>query len=267
MDKKHRVNVTTFRKMKADGEKIVMLTAYDATTGRLAGAVADALLVGDSLANTVLGYKNTLPVTMEEMLHHVKAVRRGAPDAFVVADMPFMSYQISLERAVENAGRMIKEGGADAVKLEGGADFAPLTAQLVKYGIPVMAHIGLLPQRIMTSGVYKITGRGEAEAEELLKSAKELEDAGAFSIVMECMPAALGEKISRALEVPTIGIGSGAGCDGQIQVLNDVLGLFEEFTPRHSKHYAELGKTIREALTQYRTEVKGGVFPGPENCF
>ena len=265
---KGKTNVRTFRKRKEAGEKIVMITACDAPSAAAAFAAGiDVLLVGDSLAMTVLGYANTLPLTMEEALHHARAVRRGAPDAFVIFDMPFMSYQVSMEKALRNAGRAVKEAGANAVKLEGGAELVPLITRLVDCGIPVMPHLGLLPQRIQTSGTYRITGRTDAEVEKLLSDAHAVEAAGAFALVLECMPAEVGRRISEALTIPTIGIGSGINCDGQVQVLHDVLGLFEGFTPRHSRRYAELGKLTREALKHYADDVRNGAFPGPENSF
>lgn len=263
-----RTSVSVFSKRKQAGEKIVMITAYDAPgAGAAAAAGIDTLLVGDSLAMTVLGYRNTLPLTMEQALHHAAAVRRGAPDAFVVFDLPFMSYQESDSQALHNAGRAIKEADCDAVKLEGGAELAPLIGKLVGAGIPVLAHIGLLPQRIQTSGAYRIQGRKPEDAARLLADARRVEDAGAFAVVLECLPVDLGTELSHALRIPTIGIGSGVGCDGQIQVMNDVLGLFEEFTPHHSKRYAELGRITREALAAYAAEVRNGAFPDEEHSF
>ncbi|MGF0038588.1 3-methyl-2-oxobutanoate hydroxymethyltransferase [Victivallis vadensis] len=268
MSNKTKVNVSAYRKRKEAGEKIVMITAYDAPGAAAAFAAGiDMLLVGDSMAMTVLGYRNTLPLSMDEAIFHTQAVRRGAPDAFVIFDMPFMSYQVSMEEALRNAGRAIKEAGADAVKLEGGAELNPLISRLVDAGIPVMAHIGLLPQRIQTSGTYRVTGRTPEAAAKLLDDARAVEAAGAFAVVLECMPADLGGELSRALAIPTIGIGSGVQCDGQIQVLNDVLGLFEDFTPKHSRRYAELGRITREALQSYANDVRNGSFPGPENSF
>jgi 3-methyl-2-oxobutanoate hydroxymethyltransferase len=218
------------------------------------------------MANTALGFKNTLPLSMEEALFHTAAVKRGAPDAFVIFDMPFMSYQISDEEALRNAARAIKEINADAVKLEGGADHAPLIAKLVNPGIPVMAHIGLLPQKVKTSGGYKAAGKTEDAARQLLEDARKVEEAGAFSVVLECMPADVAAEITAAITIPTIGIGSGAGCSGQVQVLTDVLGL-SGFTPRHAKHYAEIGEIMRNALKQYANDVRQGTFPGKENSF
>ncbi len=266
MDKK--IMVGAFAKRKAAGEKIVMVTAYDAPFAALAAAAGiDVILVGDSVATTVMGYSTTLPVTMEELIHHVKAVRRGAPNAFIVFDLPFMSYQVSEEEAMRNAGRALKEAGADAVKFEGGAEYAPLVKKMVLAGIPVMAHLGLLPQRIHAVGGYKVAGRNAEAAEQLVEDARALEAAGAFSVVLECVPAQLGERITGALTIPTIGIGSGAGCSGQVQVLHDVLGLLPGFTPKHAKHFAEIGAAVRDALHSYADAVRNGTFPGKENSF
>ena len=262
-----RTTVTAFAKRKREGEKIVMITAYDAPSAAAAAdAGIDVLLVGDSLAPTVLGYRNTLPVTMEQMLHHAAAVRRGAPGSFVVFDLPFMSYQESLEKALHNAGRALKEADADAVKLEGGAEMAPLVDALVGAGIPVMAHVGLLPQRVQTAGGYRIQGRTPEAAERILADAKALEAAGAFAVVLECIPEDLGKTVTEALNIPTIGIGSGADCSGQVQVMNDVIGLFED-APKHAKRYAEVGRIVREALKDYASEVRGGVFPDESHSF
>ena len=258
----------TFAAAKAKGEKLSMLTAYDYSTAKLEDESGiNGILVGDSLGNVVLGYEDTVSVTMEDMIHHGAAVARGAKNALVVVDMPFMSYQVSIEEALRNAGRAVKEAGANAVKLEGGAELVPLISRLVDCGIPVMPHLGLLPQRIQTAGTYRITGRTDAEVEKLLSDARAVEAAGAFALVLECMPAEVGRRISEALTIPTIGIGSGIHCDGQVQVLYDVLGLFEEFTPKHSRRYAELGRLTREALKNYADDVRNGAFPGPENSF
>lgn len=257
----HRVTVATFRERKASGEKISMLTAYDAPSASICySAGVDALLVGDSLAMTVLGYRNTLPLTMEEALHHAKAVRRGAPDAFVIFDMPFMSYQTGEAEALRNAGRALKEAGADAVKLEGGAEVSPLIGKLVGSGIPVLAHIGLLPQRILTSGAYKRVGKTPEEAARLIEDARKIEQSGAFGVVLECVPSEVSRQISEKISIPTIGIGSGPDCDGQIQVLNDLLGLFEAFTPKHARRYAELGRIFREAVSAYVEDVRTAKF-------
>ena len=262
-----RTTVASFAKRKREDEKIVMITAYDAPSAAAAfDAGIDVLLVGDSLASTVLGYRNTLPVTMEQMLHHAAAVRRGAPGAFVVFDLPFMSYQESLEKALHNAGRALKEADCDAVKLEGGAEVAPLIEALVSAGIPVMAHVGLQPQKVQTSGGYRIQGRTPEAAERILADARAVEAAGAFAAVLECIPSELGKSVTESLTIPTIGIGSGSDCSGQVQVMNDVIGLFEA-TPKHAKRYAEVGRIIREALGSYVSEVRGGVFPDDEHSF
>ena len=262
-----KITVSSFAKRYAAGEKLVMVTAYDAP-GAAAAAKAgiDILLVGDSLAMTVLGYQNTLPATMDEMIHHTRAVRRGAPDAFIVFDLPFMSYQVSLEKALENAGRAMKESGADAVKFEGGAEYAPLVSRLVDAGIPVMPHIGLLPQRIQAVGGYKVTGRGE-DARRLLDDAKAFEEAGAFCVVLECVSRSAAKETTQSLSIPTIGIGSGPECSGQVQVFHDIIGMFDGFTPRHSRRYAEVGSMITEALASYARDVREGTFPADENCF
>ena len=262
-----KTTLSAFARRKREGEKIVLVTAYDAPTAAAAAdAGIDILLVGDSLGPTVLGYANTLPVTMEQMLSHAAAVRRGAPDAFVIFDMPFMSYQESREKALHNAGRALKEIGCDAVKLEGGAEQAVLVSALVGSGIPVMAHTGLLPQHVQAMGGYRVQGRTPEAAEQLLAGARELERAGAFSLVLECIPAELGARITEALQIPTIGIGSGAGCSGQVQVMNDLLGIFED-TPKHARKYAEVGRIMREALSAYASDVRSGVFPDEEHSF
>lgn len=262
-----KLTVSSFRKMKEAGEKIVMVTAYDAPTAAMAyEAGVEMLLVGDSLGMAVLGYKNTLPVTMDDMLHHCKAVRRGAPEAFVVGDMTFMSYQISTEEALHNAARLMKEAGCNAVKLEGGAEYAPLVGRLAACGIPVVAHAGLLPQKVEAMGGYRVQGKTEEAARQLLADAHALEDAGAFALVLECIPAALAEKISGELTIPTIGIGAGIGCNGQVQVIHDILGM-SCYLPKHAKCYADAGSMIRKALGDYVAEVKAGSFPGPGNSF
>ncbi len=263
-----KCSVCQLKKMKREGQKIVMLTAYDAPTAKLAeDCGVELILVGDSLGNAVLGYQNTIPVTIEQMLHHCAAVRRGVTNSFVVGDMPFMSYQISPEQAMTNAARFMQEAFVDGVKLEGGAKSAPTVKRLVSAGVPVMGHIGLLPQNVKTSGGYRVYGRSEEEAAKLMDDAKSLEDAGAFSIVLECVPAELAAKITAAISIPTIGIGAGPGCDGQVQVVNDILGLFTDFHPKHSKRYADLTSHIRKAFTEYSEEVRSGKFPGPENSF
>lgn len=248
--------------------KFACLTAYDYATARLLDeAGLPLLLVGDSLAMTMLGYADTLPVTMEAMLHHTAAVARGVKSALVVADMPFMSYQASISQAIANAGRFIKEAGADAVKIEGGAFRAPTVKALVENGIPVLGHIGLTPQSIHAVGGYKVQGKKPQEAQDLLRDAQTLAEAGVFAIVLECMPPALGEEITQIVAVPTIGIGAGPHCDGQILVTHDLLGLFSEFTPKFVKRYANLGADMRKAFGAYKADVEKGSFPGPEHCY
>ncbi len=250
------------------GQKVVCLTAYDYSTARIVDeAGIQMILVGDSLAMTMLGYKTTLPVTIEEMLHHTAAVVRGVKDALVVADMPFMSYQASVEQAIRNAGRFIKEAGAAAVKIEGGAFRVPVVKALVENGIPVLGHIGLTPQSINEMGGYKVQGKKTKEAGLLLRDAKALEKAGVFAIVVECVPAALGRDITRSVNVPTIGIGAGMHCDGQILVIHDLLGLYAELTPKFAKRYADLGGAMKKAFESYKSEVEQGTFPAEEHSF
>ena len=254
--------------MKRAGEKITMLTAYDAGFARmLEKAGIDMLLVGDSLGMVVLGYESTVPVTMDEMIHHAKAVRRGAGQSIVVGDMPFMSYQVSIPDAIYNAGRFMKEAGCDAVKLEGGFEVCETVKALVRAGIPVMGHIGLTPQTAGQLGGYKVQGRDLESARRQLRMARALEDAGVFAIVMECVPAALGRAITAELSIPTIGIGAGDGCDGQVLVTHDLLGMFEKFIPSFVKNYAGLADQIKEAVGDYKQEVKKGRFPGEEHSF
>ncbi|NLC58346.1 MAG: 3-methyl-2-oxobutanoate hydroxymethyltransferase [Armatimonadetes bacterium] len=260
-----RVTVPRLMELKRAGQRIVMVTAYDYPSARLADeAGVDAILVGDSLAMVVLGYENTLPVTLEEMLHHVKAVARGAERALVVADMPFLSYQGSADDAVLACGRMLKEGGARAVKLEGGEAIAPLVARLVNSGIPVLGHLGLQPQSVHQVGGHRVQGKGAEDARRILRDAQALEAAGAFGIVLELVPRALAAAITARLAIPTIGIGAGAGCDGQVQVLHDLLGL-ADYVPRHARRLLDLRATIRGALETYAAEVRDGSFPGEEH--
>jgi len=248
--------------------KIAMLTAYDALTGSLVdGADIPAVLVGDSLGMTVLGYETTLPVNMEEMLHHTAAVSRGVENALVIADMPFMSYQPSIEMGLENAGRFIKEAHADAVKIEGGAVRAELIEALVANGIPVLGHIGLTPQSIKEMGGYKVQGKTSEQARQLMDDAMAVEQAGAFAIVLECVPAELGEMISGALTIPAIGIGAGTGCDGQVLVFTDLLGISGKPIPKFVKKYADLNPLITEALSVYKAEVESGSFPTDEQTY
>jgi 3-methyl-2-oxobutanoate hydroxymethyltransferase len=249
-------------------EKIVCLTAYDYSSAGLVDEAGIALiLVGDSLAMTVLGYETTIPATMEQMLHHTAAVVRGVKSALVVADMPFLSYQESIEQAIHNAGRFIKEAGAGAVKVEGGAMRAPAVRALVENGIPVLGHIGLTPQSINTTGGYKVQGREADQARQLLDDARELEKAGAFGIVLECVPAALGAEITGAIAIPTIGIGAGKDCDGQILVIHDLLGLGSSVSPKFVKRYADLAGEMTRALEAYRKDVEDGSFPSEEHCY
>ncbi len=254
--------------MKAAGSRLTMLTAYDASMARLFDSCGvDILLVGDSLGMVMLGYDSTVPVTMDEMLHHCAAVRRGAPQAFVVGDMPFGSYQLGCEDAVRNGIRFIKEAGVDGVKLEGGVEVCEIVAALVRAGIPVMGHIGLTPQTAGQMGGYKVQGRDDGSASRLLQEAGALEDAGAFSIVLECIPAQLAQVISESISIATIGIGAGVDCDGQVLVNQDMLGMFTGFTPSFVKKYADLAPIIEGAVKQYITEVKEGTFPDAAHSF
>ena len=263
-----RITIDDITGMKSRGEKIVMLTAYDYPSARLAEeAGVDILLVGDSLGMVVLGYDSTLPVTMGDMLHHTKAVVRGSQRALVVADMPFMSYQTSVEDALGNAGRFLQEAGAQAVKLEGGVHMAETVRRLVQVGIPVMGHVGLTPQSVNQLSGYKVQGKTPEAAERLLEDALALQAAGAFSIVIETIPAPLAKLISERLTVPTIGIGAGAGCDGQVQVWHDLLALYSAYVPKHVKQYAQIGEAIRAAVSSYCDEVRSGVFPTQKESF
>ncbi len=263
-----RTTVRDLARMKAQGEKIPMITAYDYTAARLADAAKiPVVLVGDSLGMVVLGYDSTLPVTMEDMIHHTKAVARGTKEALLVADMPFMSYHIDPAQAMANAGRLLQEGGAQSVKLEGGRQMAETVRRIVDCGIPVMGHIGLTPQSVHALGGYRVQGREIKEAEGLIMDAEALQEAGAYALVLECVPAPLAELISRRLTIPTIGIGAGPGCDGQVQVLHDMLGLFTDFVPKHAKQYANLGQIIQEAFGQYAEEVRQGAFPTSKESF
>lgn len=260
--------VSTFREQKAKGEKISMLTAYDYSTAKLMDeAGINGILVGDSLGMVMLGYEDTLPVTMEDMIHHTAAVCRGAKNTLVVGDMPFMSYQVSVEEAVYNAGRLMKEGRCQAVKLEGGASVCPQIRAITNASIPVMAHIGLTPQSINAFGGFKVQGKSEEAAKKLLEDAKAVEEAGAFAVVLECVPAKLAELISKSISIPTIGIGAGTECDGQILVYQDMLGLFSDFTPKFVKKYANVGEMMTQAFRDYIADVQEGSFPAPEHTF
>ena len=253
---------------KTSGRKITMVTAYDYPTARMVDkAGLDMILVGDSLGMVVLGYDSTVPVTMEDMLHHIKAVMRGTQRAFVLGDMPFMSYQVSVEQAVRNGGRLIKEGGCDGVKLEGGREVVPQVEGLCRAGIPVCAHIGLTPQTATNLGGFKVQGKDAASARALVEDAVALDKAGAFMIVLECVPDILAREISALVSIPTIGIGAGKGCDGQVLVFHDLVGLFDRFTPKFVKKYANLEDEIVRALQQYGDEVTRGAFPGAEHGF
>jgi 3-methyl-2-oxobutanoate hydroxymethyltransferase len=253
---------------KKDGKKITMLTAYDCSMASFIDqAGIDMILVGDSVGMVVLGYDSTVPVTMEEMIHHCRAVRRGMRFAFLVGDMPFMSYNISREEAIQNAGRFMKEAGCDAVKLEGGLEVTETVRAIVEAGIPVVAHIGLTPQTVGKLGGFRVQGKDLASARKLLDSALALEEAGACSVVMECIPDKLAGLISKSLKIPTVGIGAGPECDGQVLVTNDLLGLFEKFLPKFVKQYIKLFPMIKEAIASYKQEVEAGKFPGPEHSF
>ena len=263
-----KVTIAALQKKKETGQKITMMTAYDYPTASLVDqAGIDTTLVGDSLGMVMLGYDSTVPVTMDEMIHHCKAVVRGTKYSFVIGDMPFMSYQVSIEDAIQNAGRFIKEAGCDCVKLEGGTEMAHVVKAIVDVGIPLCGHIGLTPQTATKLSGYNVQGKDAESAKELLQSAKDLEKAGAFMIVMECIPDLLAERITKALSIPTIGIGAGIDCDGQVLVYHDLVGLFERFTPKFVKQYVNLAPQIRDALIQFKQDVDNGVFPGPEHSF
>lgn len=260
--------VATFKKAKQDKIKISMLTAYDYSTAKLEDeAGINGILVGDSLGNVILGYEDTISVTMEDMIHHGAAVARGAKNALVVVDMPFMSYQCSVYDAMHNAGRLMKEGRAGAVKLEGGREVEPQIQAIVQAGIPVMGHLGLTPQSVNAFGGYKVQGKDLATAQKLLDDAKAIAEAGVFAIVLECVPAALAKKISEAVNVPTIGIGAGAGCDGQILVYQDMLGMFSDYTPKFVKRFGDIGSAMKAAFQAYIEEVETGKFPAEEHSY
>lgn len=259
---------TSIMQMKNSRHKISMLTAYDYTTARLLDeAGVNTILVGDSLGNVILGYEDTISVTVEDMIHHSAAVARGAKNALVVTDLPFMSYQTSVYDAVVNAGRLMKEGRAGAVKLEGGKEVCPQIKAIVSAGIPVVAHLGLTPQSINTFGGFKVQGKTEAAAKKLIEDAKAVEEAGAFLLVLECVPAKLAKLVTESINIPTIGIGAGAGCDGQVLVIYDMLGMFSDFKPKFVKHFANAGDVIREAVKTYIAEIDNGTFPAEEHCY
>ena len=267
MDQK-KVTIADLQQKKETGKKITMMTAYDYPTSRLVDqAGIDTILVGDSLGMVMLGYDSTVPVTMDEMIHHCRAVCRGTKNSFVIGDMPFLSYQINIERAIENAGRFIKEAGCESIKLEGGSEMVQVVKAIVDAGIPVCAHIGLTPQTATKLSGFRVQGKDAESARQLVNSAKALQEAGAFMIVMECIPDVLAAKITKELTIPTIGIGAGKDCDGQVLVYHDLVGLFERFTPRFVKQYINLAPKIQEALVKFREEVEAGDFPGPEHTF
>ncbi len=260
-----RKSVTDIQAMERRGERIVMITAYDFPSARLVDDAADIILVGDTLGMVVLGYDSTLPVTMDEMIHHTKAVVRGSERALVIGDMPFMSYQTGPEDAMRNAARFLQEAGATAVKLEGGVRSAETVRRLVEAGIPVMGHIGLTPQSVNAFGGYKAQGKTRRQAIQLLQDAQAIQEAGAFAVVLEVVPAPLAKLVTERLDIPTIGIGAGPGCDGQVQVYHDLLAYATTFVPRHAKQYARIGDAVLSAVARYAAEVREGVFPTPEH--
>lgn len=263
-----KVSILDLQRKKAEGQPITMLTAYDYPGALLVDeAGIDLILVGDSLAMTVLGHPNTVSVTVDEMLHHCKAVARGTKRAFLIGDMPFMSYQVERSEAIRNAGRFLKEGNMDAIKLEGGREVADTIRAIVAAGIPVMGHIGLTPQTATKLGGFKVQGKTAAAAQHLLEDALILEEAGCFAVVLEAIPAPVAKMISQKLTIPTIGIGAGPDCDGQVLVFHDILGLFDRFTPKFIKRYAELREPILAAFRQYRAEVEAREFPSPAHSF
>ncbi len=260
--------VSTFRSMKERGEKISMLTAYDYSTAKLIDeAGIDGILIGDSLGNVMLGYEDTISVTMEDMIHHSRAVSRGAKSALVICDMPFLSYQTSVYDAVVNAGRLMKEGRAQAVKLEGGREVCPQIRAIVDASIPVCAHLGLTPQSINAIGGFKVQGKTETAARKIIDDAKAVQEAGAFAITLEAVPAKLATLITESVDVPTIGIGAGSGCDGQVLVYQDMLGMFSDFTPGFVKRFANVGDVMKDAFRSYDGEVKAGTFPSEEYAY
>lgn len=263
-----KFTVSSFKKSKSEDRKVSMLTAYDYTTAKLLDeAGVDSILVGDSLGMVILGYENTLQVTMEDMIHHTKAVARGAKNAFIIGDMPFLSYHISPEEAVRNAGRLIQEAGADAVKLEGGEEMLDQIKAILRAQIPVIGHLGLTPQSVNILGGFKVQGKNTEQAEKLIKDALLLEEAGVAAIVLECVPDKLAKLVSDKLTIPTIGIGAGNGCDGQVLVIQDMLGMYSDFTPKFVKKYAEIGETTKKAVEQYMEEIQTGAFPEKKHTF
>ena len=260
--------IMTFQQQKENKDKITMLTAYDYSMAKLIdGAGIDGILVGDSLGMVMLGYEDTLSVTMEDMIHHTKAVARGAKNALVVGDMPFMSYQTSVYDAVKNAGRLMKEGRCQAVKLEGGATVCEQIKAITNASIPVMGHLGLTPQSVNAFGGFKVQGKDEEHAKKILQDAKDIEQAGAFAVVLECVPAKLADLITKELSIPTIGIGASAGCDGQILVYQDMLGMYADFKPKFVKRFANVGEVMQNGIKAYIEETKNGTFPASEHTF
>ncbi len=263
-----KVTIPDVIQAKKEGRKLTMVTAYDYPFGLMADeAEVDMVLVGDSLGMVVMGLEGTVPVTMEHMLHHIQAVARGCKRALLIGDMPFMSYNTSIRDAIINAGRMLKEGGCEAVKLEGGIDFVPTVEAIVKAGIPVQGHVGLTPQTAGALGGFKLQGKDAKAAMKIIDDAKALEDAGVFSIILEKVPAPLGKLVAESVGVPVIGIGAGVDVDGQVLVIHDMLGLFDKFVPKFVKQYAQLRKQIIDAISQYKDEVRSADFPGPEHSF
>ncbi len=263
-----RVTVKSFAKMKEKGERIAVLTAYDFFTARILDQIGiDSILVGDSVNMVFYGSPTTLSINMDQMIYHTKAVSSAVKRALVIADMPFLSYQTNPSDAIQNAGRFLKEGGAHAVKIEGGSEMAETVKRIIEVGIPVMGHIGLTPQSIHKLGGFTVRGKTEEDRKYLMESAKILEEVGCFSLLLESVPKELAENISKSLKIPTIGIGAGAGCDGQVLVINDILGLFEDFQPKFVRRYAELGKEIKKACKNYLNDVKSGKFPSEEESY
>ena len=263
-----KTTILDIYKKKAEGKKITMLTAYDYPTAQIVDQSGiDMILVGDSLGMVVQGVTSTLPVTMDEMIYHTKMVSRGTASALVVGDMPFLSYQTHKSEAIRNAGRFLKEAGAESVKLEGGSQMAETIRAIVNAGIPVVAHIGLTPQYVHMLGGFKVQGKDDAAREKILADARAVQDAGAFSVVLEAMPSSLAAEIHAMLHIPTIGIGAGPDCDGQVLVLHDLLGLFDRFTPKFVKQYSNLKEQALQAVREYKQDVEGGKFPSPEHSF
>ena len=263
-----RVTIRDLSKMKARGEKIAMITAYDYTSAIIVErAGIPIILVGDSLGHVVMGYDSTVPVTMEDMIHHIKAVMRGSEKAHVVGDLPFMSYQADTAEAIRNAGRLLKEGGCQSVKLEGGRSISETVSKITQAGIPVMGHLGLTPQAVNQLGGYRVQGRTTKAAVELIDDAKALEEAGAYAVVLEGVPKQLAQMITERLAIPTIGIGAGVNCDGQVQVFHDLLGLFDDFSPKHARKYAKLSEIIQGAISRYVSDVQEQTFPTDKESF